>query len=69
MRVKLQLVLYSDDGQEQTVTDVVTLPKDCQRIKHLGLTLKEAKQDQRAHDVPFAMVQAPQALRKRIAPP
>jgi len=33
MRVKLQLVLYSDDGQEQTVTDVVTLPKDCQRIK------------------------------------
>jgi hypothetical protein len=44
MRVKLQLVLCSDDGQEQTVTDVVTLQKDCQRIEHLGLTLKEAKQ-------------------------
>jgi len=44
MRVKLQLVLCSDDGQEQTVTDVVTLQKDCQRIEHLGLSLKEAKQ-------------------------
>jgi hypothetical protein len=44
MRVKLQLVLCSDDGQEETVTDVVTLKKDHQRIEHLGLTLKEAKQ-------------------------
>src|SRR5438132_6518336 len=44
MRVKLQLVMCSDDGHEETVTDIVTLKKDCQRIKHLGLTLKEAKQ-------------------------
>jgi hypothetical protein len=44
MRVKLQLVLCSDDGQEETVTDVVTLKKDHQRIEHLGLTLAEAKQ-------------------------
>ena len=44
MRVKLQLVMCSDDGQEETVTDVVTLQKDSQRIEHLGLTLKEAKQ-------------------------
>ena len=42
MRVKLQLVLCTDDGQEQTVTDVVTLQKDGQRLEHLGLTLKEA---------------------------
>ncbi len=44
MRVKLQLVIYDDDGQEETVTDVVTLKKDHRRIEHLGLTLAEAKQ-------------------------
>jgi hypothetical protein len=44
MRVKLQLVMCSDDGQEDTITDVVTLRKDAQRIEHLGLTLREAKQ-------------------------
>ena len=44
MRVKLQLVMCSDDGQEETVTDVITLNKNSQRIEHLGLTLAEAKQ-------------------------
>ena len=44
MRVKLQLVICDDDGQEQTVTDVVTLKKEATRLEHLGLTLKEAKQ-------------------------
>ena len=44
MRIKLQLVMCSDDGQEETITDLVTLQKDAQRIEHLGLTLKEAKQ-------------------------
>jgi len=44
MRVKLQLVMCSDDGRAETVTDLVTLQKDCQRIEQLGLTLKEAKQ-------------------------
>jgi hypothetical protein len=44
MRVKLQLVLYSDEGQEETVTDVITLNKNPRRIEHLGLTLAEAKQ-------------------------
>src|SRR5215470_10456071 len=44
MRVKLQLVMCSDDGREETVTDLVTLKKDAQRIEQLGLTLKEAKQ-------------------------
>ena len=44
MRVTLQLVLCSDDGRDETVTDIVTLNKDCQRIEHLGLTLAEVKQ-------------------------
>jgi hypothetical protein len=44
MRVKLQLVMCSDDGREETVTDIVTLKKDTTRIEHLGLTLAEAKQ-------------------------
>ncbi len=43
MRVKLQLVIYSDRGQKETVTDVITLTKDNQRIEHLGLTLAESK--------------------------
>jgi hypothetical protein len=42
--MKLQLVMYSDDGHEETVTDLVTLQKDATRIEHLGLSLKEAKQ-------------------------
>jgi hypothetical protein len=44
MRVKLQLVLCSDEGQEETVTEVITLTKNNQGIEHLGLTLAEAQQ-------------------------
>src|SRR5919198_3456473 len=44
MRVKLQLVMCNDQGDEETVTDVITLNKHHQRIEHLGLTLTEAKQ-------------------------
>ena len=44
MRVKLQLVMCNDQGDEETVTDVVTLNKNTQRIEHLGLTLAESKQ-------------------------
>jgi hypothetical protein len=44
MRVKLQLVLCSDEDQEETVTDAITLNKNSQRIEHVGLTLTEAKQ-------------------------
>jgi len=44
MRVKLQLVMCSDEGQEETVTDVMTLNENSQRIEHLGLTMAEAKQ-------------------------
>ena len=39
MRVKLQLVICDEDGHEETVTDIVTLRKDSQRIEHPGLTL------------------------------
>jgi hypothetical protein len=44
MRVKLQLVLCSEDGREETVTDIVSLNKGSHRLEHLGLTLAEAKQ-------------------------
>jgi hypothetical protein len=44
MRVKLQLVICHDDGHEETVTDVITLNKNHQRIEHLGLTMAESKQ-------------------------
>src|SRR4029450_6961881 len=44
MRVKLQLVMCNDQGDEETVTDVITLNKNHQRIEHLGLTLAESKQ-------------------------
>ena len=43
MRLKLQLVLCNDQGDEETVTDVLTLNKHHQRIEHLGLTLAESK--------------------------
>jgi hypothetical protein len=43
MQCKLQLVICTDDGCEETVTDLVTLTKNCKRIEHLGLTLAEAK--------------------------
>jgi len=36
--------MCSDDGQEEIITDIITLQKDSQRIEHLGLTLREAKQ-------------------------
>jgi len=44
MRVKLQLVLCSDEGHEETVTDVITLNKNHQRgvqtrsLQRLSLT-------------------------------
>src|SRR5499427_4546733 len=44
MRVKLQLVICNDKGDEETVTDVITLNKNHQRLEHLGLTLAESKQ-------------------------
>src|SRR6266699_861876 len=44
MRIKLQLIMCNDQGEEETVTDVITLNKNNQRIEHLGLSLTESKQ-------------------------
>src|SRR6266542_3601348 len=44
MRFKVQLVVCAEDGQEETVHEMMVLDKACQRIEHLGLTLAEAKQ-------------------------
>jgi len=44
MHIKLQLVMCSDEGYEETVTNVITLDKNNRRIEHLRLTLAEAKQ-------------------------
>src|SRR5262247_1998088 len=44
MRIKLQLVMCNDQGDEETVTDIITLNKNHQRIEHLGLPLAESKQ-------------------------
>src|SRR5438132_6386055 len=44
MRVKLQLVICNDKGDEETVTDLITLNKNNQPIEHVGLRLAEAKQ-------------------------
>ena len=35
MRVTLQRVLCHDEGDEETVTEVITLNKNTQRIEHL----------------------------------
>jgi hypothetical protein len=42
MRVKLQLVICHDDGHEETVTDVITLNKNNQRIEVRPVGRKEA---------------------------
>jgi hypothetical protein len=43
MHVTLQLVICHDDGQEDTVTDVITLNKNNHRSEHLGLSLAVSK--------------------------
>jgi len=35
--------MCNDKGDQETVTDVITLNKNKQRIEHLGLTLAESK--------------------------
>ena len=44
MRVKLQRVLWNEEGDEETVTDGITRNKNTQRIEPLGLPLSEATQ-------------------------
>jgi hypothetical protein len=42
--VTRQRVLGCNEGQEETITDVLTLDKNRRRLAHLGLTLAEAPQ-------------------------
>ena len=44
MKLKVQLVICTDDGREEQGHEVAILEQDCQRLEHLGLTLAEAKQ-------------------------
>jgi hypothetical protein len=42
VKVAGQLVVYDDDGHDETVTEVVVLEKPCQQMEQVGLTLTEA---------------------------
>ena len=43
MQIKIQLVVLTDDDQEDSLEEVVTLEKDFEHLEQLGLTLKESK--------------------------
>jgi hypothetical protein len=43
MKVKVQLVVWAEDGREERVQEVTILEKRYQQIEHFGLTLAEAK--------------------------
>jgi hypothetical protein len=49
MKLKVQLVLCTEDGREEQMQEIAIFDKDCQQIAHLGLTLAEAKQHLVAH--------------------
>jgi hypothetical protein len=38
LRIKLQLTMCPEDGHDEAGTDIATLRKVSQRIKHLGVT-------------------------------
>jgi hypothetical protein len=42
VKVTVQLIVYDDDGHDDTVTEVVVLEKPCQQVEQVGLTLTEA---------------------------
>jgi hypothetical protein len=45
IRARWALIVFSsDEGQEETITEVITLDKDHRRIEHLGLSLAASKQ-------------------------
>jgi hypothetical protein len=44
MKFTVQLVAWTDNGQEETMQEVAMLEKESERVEHLGLTLAEAKQ-------------------------
>jgi hypothetical protein len=44
MKFTVQLVVWTDTGQAETVQEVAVVEKESERVEHLGLTLAEAKQ-------------------------
>src|SRR5262245_55115106 len=44
MQCKIQLVVVSDHGQKESVTEIAVLEKNDHRVEHLGLTLAESKE-------------------------
>jgi hypothetical protein len=58
MRVTLQLVMCSDAGQAETVTDVLTLDQDNRRLAPRGLPLAEAQQLLRPCSTPCRSTQS-----------
>jgi hypothetical protein len=42
VKVTVQLIVYDDDGYDDTVTEVVVLEKPCQQLEQVGLPLTEA---------------------------
>jgi hypothetical protein len=43
MKMKVQLVVYAEDGREEEVHEIAVVEKPHERIEHLGFTLAEAK--------------------------
>ena len=43
MHIKIQLIVLSDDDQEQTLEEVITLEKEFEHLEQIGLTLTESK--------------------------
>jgi hypothetical protein len=44
MKLKVKLVIHTDDGHPEQRQEVAVLDRECQRLEHLGFALAEAKQ-------------------------
>jgi hypothetical protein len=67
MRVKLQLVICDDDGQEESVTDVVTLKKDHRCIEHRGIIPRISLLSKKAQRANGILQRKPENARPRMA--
>jgi hypothetical protein len=43
MKVRVQVIIESDSGAPETITEVASMPRDALQLEELGLTLAEAK--------------------------
>ena len=43
MKVKIQIVVESDNGESQVVQEIMQISRDCLQPENLGLKLAEAK--------------------------